>query len=68
VKWWPWSGKTDSDGGAEARRRAEKHLAEVQAQWPEVNRVAASLRELRRRNGFGEQLTWILRNEDGKNR
>lgn len=71
---WPWTKRIahaethreHKNEGAEARRAAEEHLEEARAQWPEVNRVAASLRDLRRRNGFSEQLIYILRNDDGK--
>ena len=67
MKWWPWSRKPTSDGGSAARRQAEERLEEVRAQWPEVHRVSGSLRDLRRRNGFSEQLTYILRG-NGENR
>lgn len=54
--------------GAKAREAAQKHLRETREQWPEVNRVAASLRELRARNGFAEQLNYIFQGRDDDER
>lgn len=47
---------TKETGGARARAEAETNLVEAVALWPEVKRVAASLRELREANGFTEQI------------
>lgn len=58
---WPWTRRWT--GGEDARREAMEHLKETNARWPEVNAVAASLRDLRQRNHFAEQLQYILRNE-----
>ncbi len=66
---WPWSREPQvarrddpsSASGTEARERAEIDLAESQARWPEVNTVARSLRELRERNHFADQLEFIFR-------
>ena len=49
------------DSGLEALQAANRHLAEAQAQWPEVRRVAASLRELRERNNFAESIELVMR-------
>ena len=62
----PWQRKKVSSAGHHARKAAEQHLVEAQEQWPEVNRVAESLRDLRRRNGFGEQLTYIFQGNGDK--
>jgi len=61
----PWKKRVES-AGSKARKQAESHLEEVRGQWPEVNRVAESLRDLRRRNGFGEQLTYIFHGHGDK--
>lgn len=67
---WPWSlepqvcvrhDDPSSASGTEARERAEIDLAESQARWPEVNTVARSLRELRERNHFAEQIQYTFR-------
>lgn len=50
----------DTAGGAEAKAKARVDLADTRATWPEVRRVAASLREIRIRNDFAEQLEEIF--------
>jgi hypothetical protein len=63
---WPWTRyreERDAFDGAEAREEATAHLAQAQARWPEVTRVAQSLRELRERNHFGEQVKLIFRGD-----
>lgn len=50
----------DIAGGAEAKAKARVDLADTRATWPEVRRVAASLREIRIRNDFAEQLEQIF--------
>lgn len=58
---WPW-GKPDADtGGLEARRVSEQNLRAAQAQRPEVQRVASSLRDLRERNHFADALAATYR-------
>lgn len=59
---WPWT-KTDRSAseGEKARAKAAGELAEARARWPEVNRVAQSLRDLRERNHFSEQIELIFR-------
>ena len=56
----PWRKHRESTGGAQAREAAEEHLRETRDQWPEVRRVAASLRDLREHNHFAEQLIHIF--------
>jgi hypothetical protein len=55
---WPWS-KDKCDAGTQAREKATADLADAAAQWPEVRRVSKSLRELRERNHFAQQLERI---------
>lgn len=58
---WPWRGEREPEGtGTEARQAAEQNLADARDRWPEVNRVSKSLRELRERNHFAEQLQHIF--------
>lgn len=52
--------KTPPHGGQDARRRATADLAAAQARWPEVTRVAESLRDLRERNHFAAQVRLIF--------
>lgn len=47
-------------GGEAAHARARQKLADQQAQQPEVDRVAESLRELRERNHFAAQIRLIF--------
>jgi len=42
--------------GESARKRTEAQVGESDVRWPEVQRVANSMRELRRRNRFAEQI------------
>ena len=60
---WPWSRKVApvrEPSGKKAHHEATEHLEAARRRGPEVKRVSASLRELRERNGFGEQLTYIF--------
>jgi hypothetical protein len=54
-------GEIPASTGEVARREAERHLDEVNAQWPEIRRVARSLRAMRERNHFGEAIQEIMR-------
>lgn len=57
---WPWTRFPKQTGGEEARVEAESSLAETREPWPEVTRVAQSLRDLRERNHFAEQIESIF--------
>lgn len=57
---WPFRRRTPPTGGAEAHERAAADLADQRSRQPEVVRVAASLRELRERNHFAEQVRQIF--------
>jgi hypothetical protein len=46
--------------GAEAVREALDNLGDAKSRWPEVNAVSQSLRELRERNHFAEQIQNIF--------
>jgi len=48
------------EDGATARQQASEDLASVRSNWPEVHRVARSLRELREHNHFAEQIEHIF--------
>lgn len=66
---WPWTkyhDEMDPFDGTKARKEATAHLALAQARWPEVSRVSQSLRELRERNHFGDQVARIF--QGGENR
>lgn len=54
--------------GAEAHRKATEHLNEATAQWPEVRRVSKSLRELRERNHFRDQIELIFQGGERRER
>lgn len=56
----PHPAAEDTTSGAEAKARARVDLDDTRATWPEVRRVAASLRALRARNDFGAQLEEIF--------
>jgi len=60
MKWLPWRRLTPPNDGAIAHRRATENLAEQRALQPEVKRVADSLRALRERNHFAEQVRLIF--------
>lgn len=60
---WPWRKREDTSEGVRARREATAHLAQAHARWPEVTRVSQSLRELRERNHFGQQVALIFKGE-----
>jgi hypothetical protein len=49
------------DDGADAVKEAEKNLAETEAQWDEVRRVSASLRNLRKDNHFAQSIEAIFK-------
>jgi hypothetical protein len=57
--------KKDTDAperdSEQARIEAEKNLERVKAQWPEVRDVSAKLRDLSRRNHFGDAIERIMR-------
>ena len=61
---WPWtrvqSGPSVPEGDAaqakDAKRKALAAVEDADEKWPEVCRVAESLRELRRANHFAEAL------------
>ena len=64
---WPWAKyheEHDAFGGEQAHVEATANLAEAAAAWPEVKRVAKSLRELRERNHFASQISLIYRGKD----
>lgn len=69
---WPWSNRADDHGSglrareesAEGLAQASDSLHEVTSKWDEVHRVADSLRELRSRNQFAEQIQMTMRNPD----
>jgi hypothetical protein len=65
---WPWPKRhvDEVSRGTVAREKATADLAQAQAKWPEVTRVAQSLRELRERNHFGDQVRLIF--QGGENR
>lgn len=46
--------------GTEAVRQALDNLGTARARWPEVHAVTTSLRELRERNHFAEQIQHIF--------
>lgn len=50
----------NENDGAEAHRQAKVDLADARSKWPEVSRTAKSLRELRQRNHFAEQISLIF--------
>ncbi len=58
--WTKYEEERDSFDGEKAKHEATLHLAQANAQWPEVKRVSGSLRELRERNHFGEQISLIF--------
>lgn len=62
---WPWSKRKAEDAldtaSGKAIADAEDHLADVQAQWPEVHRVSSSLRMLREQNHFGDAIERLIR-------
>lgn len=64
---WPWS-RIKPSGGAQARKQADANLAEAHSNWPEVKRVSRSLRELREHNHFADQLGFIMRGGDDRDR
>lgn len=57
---WPWRRKKRPTDGTAARRDAQESLDDAVARWPEVIRVATSLRQLRRENGFREQIEYLF--------
>jgi hypothetical protein len=46
---------------SQARESAEQALADTRARRPEIDAVADSLRSLRRRNHFAEQIELLIR-------
>lgn len=69
---WPFTRKgsaTEQRGPSEADRAIERARADVrklEAQAPEVHRLAVFLRERRKENHFGEGLMEILRGQEPK--
>lgn len=60
---WPWT-KRHELHGAHARKTAAERLAQQEAKWPEVVEVSTSLRDLRKRNHFAQQLELIFRGDN----
>lgn len=60
MKFWGRNKPHEPAEGAQARKRTEESVGEADARWPEVSRVAASMRELRRRNRFAEQIRMAM--------
>lgn len=61
-KWWkPWHREPPVTEGTLARVEAEKRLEEHIAQREEVREVAGSLRALRLRNHFSEQIQDLIK-------
>lgn len=61
MNWRPWRRHNPNEcEGATAHKDAAASLAEAKANWPEVKRVSQSLRELRERNHFKEQVELIF--------
>lgn len=46
--------------GEQARVQAERNLSQDRARWPEVRAVSSSLRDLRERNHFAENIQHIF--------
>jgi hypothetical protein len=44
----------------DALRNANVHLEEIKSRDEEVREVSGALRDMRRRNGFGEKLEFII--------
>lgn len=51
--------------GEQARAQAERNLTQDRARWPEVRAVASSLRDLRERNHFAENIQHIFEGGSG---
>jgi hypothetical protein len=64
MKWFRRKKHPPPKDGQAARRRAYADLATAEARWPEVNRVAESLRDLRERNHFALQVRMIFQGEN----
>jgi hypothetical protein len=65
VRWLPrWHGSrteiTAQQGGAEARREADRQLREMRRQLPESRRLADSLRAAALRNHWRESMTQLF--------
>ena len=61
---WPWAkAEPPFAEGTLARIEAEKSLVEHKAQKVEVEEVASSLRHLRERNHFSEQIQDLIQKE-----
>lgn len=59
---WPWV-KQEPTEAAAAKQDAAASLDEARGRWTAVRQVAGSLRELRERNHFAEQIERIMRGE-----
>jgi hypothetical protein len=55
-----WPQRAPSDGSL-AREHAQRTLEHTKSRWPEVHAVTSSLRDLRERNHFAEQIEAIMR-------
>lgn len=53
--------RREPSAGSQARAHAEVQLARTRSRWPEVRAVSSSLRDLRERNHFAEQIEAIMR-------
>ena len=63
---WPWQREPDDPLDTESGRallEAEEGLAEVQEQWPQVHELTSTLRELQRRNHFGQSIAKLMRGD-----
>jgi len=56
-----WRKEQHTDEAEKAREKAQADLDETRARWPEVRRVAASLREVREANHFAERIESLIR-------
>lgn len=56
-----WRRERRNDDARQAREKAEADLEKTRARWPEVNRVVASLREVREANHFAERIESLIR-------
>lgn len=57
---WPFRRKSDDEEARKALADARKNLRRVQRRGEQVSSAADSLRDLRERNHFGEQLEAIF--------
>ena len=55
-----WKRKTNGESASKALEEANENIAKAQARNPEVYELAGSLRRLRERNHFAEQIYLIM--------